>query len=154
MRGSKGQPSTFAGALPESRVEKIEFKEKNPPMKSWRNEKGGAAALVFWLAILGICIYLAAKIVPPYISSNEFIDEMDVQAREFAAGNLSEEKVRRDLIIRARYLNLPVKDANIHISRSSGDVVIEVQYTITIDLPIRGPYVWKLSPRVTKPVLN
>lgn len=123
-------------------------------MRLWRNEKGGAVALVFWLAILGTCIYLAAKIVPPYISSNEFIDEMDVQAREFAAGNLSEEKVRRALVIRAKYLHLPVKDGDIHISRASGDVVIEVQYTITIELPIRGPYVWKLSPRVTKPVLN
>lgn len=123
-------------------------------MRSWRNEKGGAVALVFWLAVLGTCIYLAAKIVPPYVSSNEFIDEMDVQAREFAAGNLSEEKVRRDLVIRAKYLNLPVKDGNIHISRSYGEAVIEVQYTVVIDLPIRGPYIWNFSPRVTKPILN
>ena len=123
-------------------------------MRSWRNEKGGAAALIFWLAVLGACIYLAAKIVPPYVSSNEFVDEMDVQARECAAGNLSEDKVRRDLIIRAKYLNLPVKDGNIHISRTGGEVVIEVQYTITIDLPIRGPYVWKISSRVNKPILN
>lgn len=117
-------------------------------------ERGGAGALIFWLVIIGVFVYLGTKFAPTYVASNQFVDSMDVQAKEAAAGNLSDEKVRKELIRRAKELELPIKDGNIHISRTGGEVIIEIQYTVKIDLPIDGGYQWKFSPRVARPILN
>jgi hypothetical protein len=123
-------------------------------MRPRSNEHGGVKALVFWLALLGLFIYAGTKFAPPYVASNQFIDEMDVQAKEAAAGNIDDVKVRRALLIRAKDLALPVKDSNIRISRTGGEVVIQIEYTVIIELPFQNFYKWKFTPRVAKPILT
>lgn len=118
------------------------------------SQRGGTGSFVFWVVVLAAIIYLGVKFLPPYVSSNEFTDAMDYEAKEAAAGNRDEGKIRSAILIKARELKLPVKDANIHVTRTTGLVTIEVQYAVLVDLPLGKSYLWHFSPRVTKPVLQ
>jgi hypothetical protein len=116
-------------------------------------QRGGTGAFIFWVVVLVVIVYLGVKFLPPYVSSNEFVDAMDYEAKEAGAGNRDDGKIRVALAIKAKELKLPVKDANIHITRTAGQVTIEVQYTVLVDLPLGKSYQWRFSPRVSKPVL-
>lgn len=123
-------------------------------MGRWRDQRGGAGIFLVWVVILAAVIYLGAKFVPPYVSSNEFVDAMDYEAKEAGAGNRDEKKIRSALLIKARELNLPVKESNIHVSRTVNEVVVQVQYAVQVNLPLGKSYLWHFSPRVSKPVLQ
>jgi len=66
---------------------------------------------------------------------------------------LKDDQVKRALLLKAKELELPVRDSDIHIRRTGGEVTIDIQYTVVVDLPLYGPYSWRFSPRVSKPVL-
>lgn len=123
-------------------------------MKRGSRQRGGTGSFVFWIVVLVVIIYLGVKFLPPYVSSNEFVDAMDYEAKEAGAGNRDDGKVRMALVIKAKELKLPVKDANIHVTRTPGKVTIEVQYAVLVDLPLGKSYLWRFSPRVSKPVLQ
>lgn len=122
-------------------------------MKRSGSERGGAAAVIFWLVVLGISIYLGTKFLPPYVSSKEFVDAMDEQAADAGAGNLTDDQVKRALALKAKDLHLPVKEPDIHIRRTGGEVTIDTQYTVVIDLPFYGRYSWPFSSHAARPVL-
>ncbi len=109
---------------------------------------------MFWLVLLGLFVYLASKFAPPYVTNNQFLDAMDSVARDAAAGNYNDDKVHLLLLKKAKDLDLPVKDDDIHIKRTGGEVIIEVDYTIVIELPLVNDYKWSFSPRVAKPILT
>lgn len=123
-------------------------------MRPRDQERGGAGALLFWLVLLGLFVYLAAKFAPPYVTSNEFADQMDSIARDSGAGNYSDEQARALLMRKAKDLNIPLKESDIKIKHTGGEVIIEVKYTLEIDLPFINSYLWKFSPRVSKPILT
>lgn len=123
-------------------------------MRPRKNEYGGAGALVFWLLVLILAVYLGTKFLPPYVSSNEFVDSMESQAKEAAAGNLADEKVRAELMRRSKELGLPIKESDIRIAHTGGEVIINVSYVVDIEVPIYGTYHWTFTPRAAKPVLN
>ena len=123
-------------------------------MRRRSSQRGGTGTFIFWLVVLVVIVYLGVKFLPPYVSSNEFVDAMDYEAKEAGAGNRDDGKIRLALVIKAKELKLPVKDANIRITRTSGQVVIDVQYAVLVDLPFGKSYLWRFSPRVTKPVLQ
>jgi hypothetical protein len=122
-------------------------------MGRWSSQRGGTGAFVFWIVVLAAIVYLGSKFVPPYVSSNEFVDAMDYEAKEAGAGNRDEAKIRQALLVKAKDLKLPVKDANIKVSRLTGQITIEVKYDVLVDLPFGKSYLWHFSPRVSKPVL-
>lgn len=123
-------------------------------MKRWNNERGGGWALVFWLVVLAAFVYFGSKFLPTYVSSNQFYDAMEYEAKETAAGNRTDEQVRKALVIKAKELGLPILAANIQITRSGNEVAIQVKYTVSVDLPYTAPVQWKFSPRSAKPMLN
>ncbi|MFI5174380.1 MAG: hypothetical protein ACHQKY_05955 [Terriglobia bacterium] len=123
-------------------------------MGRWSSRRGGTGSFIFWVVVLALIIYLGVKFIPPYVSSNEFVDAMDYEAKEAGAGNRDEGKVRLALMIKAKELKLPVKDSSIKVTRLANQVSVEVQYTILVDLPFGKSYLWHFSPRVTKPVLQ
>jgi hypothetical protein len=123
-------------------------------MGRWSSRRGGTGSFIFWVVVLALIIYLGVKFIPPYVSSNEFVDAMDYEAKEAGAGNRDEGKVRLALMIKAKELKLPVKDSSIKVTRLANQVSVEVQYAILVDLPFGKSYLWHFSPRVTKPVLQ
>lgn len=123
-------------------------------MGRWRSRRGGTGSFIFWVVVLALIIYLGVKFIPPYVSSNEFVDAMDYEAKEAGAGNRDDGKIRSALLIKAKELKLPVKDSSIKVTRLANQVIVEVQYAILVDLPFGKSYLWHFSPRVTKPVLQ
>lgn len=138
----------------ETRTGDLQFEGETALMGRRGSQRGGTGAFIFWVVVLGAIIYLGVKFLPPYISSNEFIDAMDYEAKEAGAGNRDEGKIRRALMIKAKELKLPMKEANIHFTRTAAQVTIEVQYAVLVDFPLGKSYLWRFSPRVTKPVLQ
>jgi hypothetical protein len=123
-------------------------------IERWSNRRGAAGSFIFWIIILCAIVYLGMKFVPPYVKSNEFADAMDYEAKEAGAGNRDEAKIHIALLVKAKELNLPVKDSNIHVTRTAGQVAVAVEYDVLVDLPFGKSYLWHFSPRVTKPVLQ
>ncbi len=123
-------------------------------MRFRKREHGGAGAFVFWVVLLGLFIYLAMKFAPPYIASNEYTDSMDSVARDVAAANYNDATARALLMKKAKELKLPVKESDIQITHTGGEVIIQVRYTVFIELPGMQPYRWTFTPRVSKPILT
>jgi hypothetical protein len=132
----------------------LQFERENALMGRGSSQRGGTGSFIFWIVVLGVLIYLGVKFLPPYVSSNEFVDAMDYEAKEAGAGNRKEGKIHTALLLRARELKLPVKDADIHVTKTAGLVTVEVQYAVLVELPFGKSYLWHFSPRVTKPVLQ
>ncbi|MGB7624395.1 MAG: hypothetical protein WBN92_18775, partial [Terriglobia bacterium] len=86
-------------------------------MGRWRSRRGGTGSFIFWVVVLALIIYLGVKFIPPYVSSNEFVDAMDYEAKEAGAGNRDDGKIRSALLIKAKELKLPVKDSSIKVTR-------------------------------------
>jgi hypothetical protein len=90
------------------------------------------AAGILVLALLGL---FAAVLGPVYVRAFEF--------REFVSGlthnadmrDRTDDALLRMVLAKSRSLNLPVAASSVQISRSGGEVHIDVRYMVRVDLP-------------------
>lgn len=72
-------------------------------------------AVMFWLALLGIVIYAAIKIVPLWMDYGRMKDTMAIKAS--VAQVLKDEEILSDLVLKAKELDLPLKAENFILQR-------------------------------------
>ena len=91
------------------------------------------------LALLISAIYLGFKIVPPYVSNYEFKDEVRAAGRNANAYtyNSNDDKIRADVIKRARGCDVSLVPDQIDVDRGSDGVRIRVNYDVPIDIPFK-----------------
>ena len=90
----------------------------------------------FWVAVFGILVFLAVKLVPHYVDNYQFQDELYNLARvvTYAQGK-GEDDVRADVLRLAQQHDLPLKSEQIKVSKSQTGVNIEVNYTVVVPVP-------------------
>jgi hypothetical protein len=100
--------------------------------RSQRGE-GKLKAIVFTVVIV-FAIYLAFKLVPPYVSEYQLQDKMQEQARFGIVNRYSEEQIRDNVFKVVQDLELPIKREDIKVSVSLATVKISLEYTVPVDM--------------------
>ena len=120
-------------------------------MRRTRGTRGeGRIGCILWLAVLGIVGYGLYKIIPVKIATSTFYDFMQEEA---AFGSIRDIKqLQKELLAKARELEIPVTEDNLTIKRTRENITIEAHYEITVEF-FRGwkKYVWKFDQVVSRP---
>jgi Domain of unknown function (DUF4845) len=102
-----------------------------------RERGAGRLKAVIWLAVLACMIYVGIKTVPVLVDEYQFQDAVETAARFGSVNNQTPDDIRDGLVKRAENLNIPVKPGDIHVTKQSGNVSIDAQYSVTVDLGVR-----------------
>ncbi len=101
-----------------------------------RSESGGGRLKLFFAIIfLAAVAYVAAKVVPVYVNNYQLNDDIHQLAIQATVDRSSAEAIQNKVLDYARDLNLPVKRENVTV-RAGGDVSIDVDYRVPIDLKV------------------
>ncbi len=115
-----------------------------------RARGSGRVGCIVWLAILGLIGYGLYKVIPVKIATSTFYDFMQEEASFASIRNVPQ--LQKEILAKARELNLPVTQDNLVIKRSRESITIEAHYEITIEF-FGGwkKYVWKFDQLVERP---
>ncbi|MGB2589999.1 MAG: hypothetical protein WBG02_13875 [Candidatus Acidiferrum sp.] len=101
-----------------------------------RREQHGGSGLkaIFYTAILVIGIFVAFKVMPPYVAEYQLSNKMDEQARFAVVNRYSEDQIRDIIYKEVQDLDIPAKREDIKITATQQVVRISVAYTVPVDL--------------------
>jgi hypothetical protein len=101
-----------------------------------RRAQRGAGKLksIVFAVLLLLGIYVAYKLVPPYVSEYQLQDKMQELARFGIVNRYSEEQVRENVFKTVQDLDLPVKREDIKVTVTQATCRISLDYTIPVDL--------------------
>jgi hypothetical protein len=120
-------------------------------MDRTRGQRGkGSVGCVIWLAIVVLVGYALFKIIPVKVAASHFEDFMTEEA---GFGSIkSTQQIEKEILAKAKELNLPVTKDNLSVTRARDMLVVEAHYEIAIDF-FGGAYkyVWKFNPLIQRP---
>jgi hypothetical protein len=87
--------------------------------------------------------------IPVKVKNAELRGTISDEAK--SAGTHNDEKIREFIMAKARENQLPLTKDDIHIVRSSGEITVDVAYTIPIDFP-GYTYQWHIEHHVHNPI--
>jgi Domain of unknown function (DUF4845) len=111
------------------------------PERNWITRRGSSQrgegklkAIVFTI-VLVLGIFLAFKLVPPYVAEYQLQDKMQEMARFGIANHYSEEQIRDNMFKVVQDLDIEgVKREDIKVSVSQSLVKVSLEYTVPVDL--------------------
>jgi hypothetical protein len=120
-------------------------------MRSTRGMRGAIKiGCIIWLALVGVLAHMAYVIIPVKVKTSTFYDFMQEEA---AFGSIRDAKqLQKELIAKAKELDVPVNEDNLKINRTRADISIEAHYSITLEF-FNGwkKYEWKFDQVVNRP---
>ena len=115
-----------------------------------RRESGeGQFGCLVGIVILLVAAVLAYKLIPVKIKAADMRDTIVDEAK--SAGQYDEGAIRKHILQKAKELEFPVTEENIEISRKSTYVIIDVKYTVPVDLP-GYTYNWNFHHHAENPI--
>jgi len=107
-------------------------------------ERGdGRIGFLIALALLGGGIFVGVKIIPVRVNAYEFRDFIQEECR-FAATRSHDEEIFKRVFDKAQDLKLPLQKKNLHMERTTHEMIISAKYEQTIDLKFTK-YVYKFD---------
>ena len=92
---------------------------------------------ILGLLVLVAVIFLAIRLLPPYITNYQLQDEIETLARAATYSPASETDVRKDLLSRARSLGIQLDENQVVVRKGVGTVDIAVRYEVPVNLIAR-----------------
>jgi hypothetical protein len=100
-----------------------------------RMERGeGKLKTVFFIAIALLGIFLAFRLVPPYVAEYQLQDKMQEMARFGIVNHYSEEQIRDNIFKVVQDLDIPAKREDIKFAVTQSLVKVSLEYTVPVDL--------------------
>ncbi len=102
-----------------------------------RNRECGAGRIktILTLLVLAAMVYVAFKVIPPYLNNYELLDFMKTEARFAAVNRKSPEEAREDVYKKIKELGIPAKPDNIRVEGlPQSGMRITVTYKVVVDL--------------------
>src|SRR5437870_9265855 len=96
-----------------------------------RARGSGRLGCIIWLAILGLIGYGLYKVIPVKMATSTFYDFMEEEASFASIRGVPQ--LQKEILAKARDLDLPVTEENLIIKRTRESVTIEAHYEITIE---------------------
>lgn len=113
-------------------------------MKVRTSERGeGRIGFLIAIAILGAGAFVFSKIIPVRVNAYEFRDFIQEECR-FAATRNHDEDIYKRIMAKAHDLDLPLDKKNLHMERTTHEMVISAKYEQTVDLKFTK-YVYKFD---------
>ena len=104
-------------------------------IKRRRSQRGaGRLKTIAYTAIIIFAIYLAYKLVPPYVSEYQLQDKMQELARFGIVNRYSDEQVRENVFKVVQDLEIPAKKDDIKVTVTQAVVKISLEYSVPVDL--------------------
>jgi hypothetical protein len=91
---------------------------------------------IVWTVILVAFIYGAAMVLPVLINEYQFQDSLQTIARFASVNRRSIELVKKEILDAAEKEDLPVQAEDIKVQDHAGNVQINVDYSVTVDLKV------------------
>lgn len=92
--------------------------------------------------ILAAFIYVAAMVLPVLVNEYQFQDTLQDIARFASVNRRNNEQIKQAVLDEAQKEELPVQAEDVKVEGSGGNVHINVEYSVTIDLKV---YQWTLN---------
>jgi len=106
-------------------------------------ERGGAnLKAIIWTVILVALIYVMAMVLPVLINEYQFQDGIQEIARFATVNRRTNEQIQKAVLDEAAKEDLPVEAENVKVLNNGGNVHINVDYSVTVDLKL---YQWTLN---------
>jgi hypothetical protein len=107
------------------------------PVRKRNGEKGaGHMKAIVWTLILAAFIYVTAITLPVLINEYQFQDSLDEIARFSSVGHKSNSDVEKAVLEEAQKEDLPIQAEDIKVAGAGGNVHINVDYSVTVDLKV------------------
>jgi cell division protein FtsL len=116
--------------------------EQKAAAKRHGEKGGGHLKAIVWTMILVAFIYVAAMVLPILINEYQFQDSLQNIARFASVNRKSGEQIRKDVMDEAQKADLPVQAEDVKVESNSGNIKINVDYSVTVDLKV---YQWTLN---------
>jgi hypothetical protein len=102
-----------------------------------RNSQKGASRLKTILGILFLAalIYLAVKIVPPFVNNYQFQDALVEEARFAGVNRKDADTIRSDVFKKMQEIGIPGSRDDIRVESVATGTRISIDYTVVVDLP-------------------
>lgn len=108
-----------------------------------KGERGGAnIKAIVWTIILAVFIYVMAMLLPVLVNEYQFQDSLQDIARFASVNHRTNEQIKQAILDIAQKQELPVQAEDIKVSGTGGNVRLDVDYSVTIDLKV---YQWTLN---------
>jgi|SRR5665213_183830 len=103
-----------------------------------RNAESGAGHMkaIVWTLVLASFIYITAMTMPVLINEYQFQDSLDEIARFSSVGHKSNADVQKAVLEEAQKEDLPIQADDIKVAGTGGNVHINVDYSVTVDLKV------------------
>ena len=107
------------------------------------SERGGARLkATLWILALASFVFVMVKVVPVLVDDFEFQDGVQTIARYATATRQTPEQIRAAILKEAEKDDVPVDAKDVKIQAVGGNVRINVDYSVTVDLTV---YQWTLN---------
>jgi hypothetical protein len=111
-------------------------------MSTWRYQRGDVPVGCLVGGVVAIIVVLVTiKVAPIMIHVGELDKEIGVLADRANRREYHDQRIRKDILVKAEQLDLPVTKKSIDIKRTSNRIKITVRYRIDIEFP-GYTYVW------------
>ena len=99
-----------------------------------RRERGeGQLGCLVGLILLAIAVFIAWKMIPVKVKAAEMRQVISDEAK--AAGTHDNNKIKGVIMQKVYETKLPIKEEDVQITRSNGEITIDVEYDVPIDFP-------------------
>jgi len=115
-----------------------------------RRERGeGQFGCLVGLVIILIAGLIAYKMIPVKVKAADLRETIIGEAR--SAGQHNDGLIRKQILVKAQQIGLPVADKNVSVSRSAGNITVKVEYTVPVEFP-GYVYQWHFVVDTTNPI--
>ena len=109
----------------------------------------GRAGCIFWVLVLVVAALIGFKVVPVKYANSQIYDFMYEQAK--FAQQAPTERIRKEVLRKARELNIPLDPKKLSIRRRGGRIQIELEYEEVLRFP-GYTYTWHFKELVDEPI--
>ncbi len=118
-------------------------------LRNMRERGEGRIGCLFWGVVLAIVVLVGFKMVPIKYASAQFFDFMYEQAQY--AQKTSPENMKKELMKKARQLEIPLDPKKLTVKKRGGRIQIEAEYTVPVEFP-GYTYVWEFAEKIDEPI--
>jgi hypothetical protein len=102
-----------------------------------RNPQRGASRLktLFGVLFLAALVYLAIKIIPPFVNNYQLQDSLVEEARFAGVNRRDADAVRNDVFKKMKEIGVPGRREDIRVESIATGTRISIDYTVVVQLP-------------------
>jgi hypothetical protein len=98
---------------------------------------GGGLKAIVYTAILLLAVFVAYKVLPPYVAEYQLVDKMQEQARFAIVNHYTDEQIRDNVFKVAQDLDIEaVKKEDIKVTATQSIVKISIDYLVPVDFMV------------------